>query len=176
MATASESKSDAPLRVIQDVPTPWNSSFLVLQRLIQLKLPIMVVLEDPELTKSSHWHLQLKDNQWNLTKEIVATLETPAKGTTILGGETYCTQTTVVPVAKSLLHGLHVGNEDLSASAADCRKSMAMEIEVKFSLHPFDPISLAVLMMSAFWSQRAMEENMSLFFACSSVESPSTTS
>ena len=222
VAMASGSKSGNPLRVIQDVPTRWNSSFLMLQRLIHLRLPIMAVLEDPELTKSSHRHLQLKDHQWNLAKEIVAALEAPAKATTVLGGETYCTQTLVVPVAKSLLRGLRIANEELSASAADFRKSLAMEIEVKFSLDPFDPISLpsvsaaldprsrslgfldsdedkdelkseivrrvcAQITADSDGSssddecileppaKRPMEEDMSLFFTCPSVE-PSTTS
>ncbi|XP_065199244.1 zinc finger BED domain-containing protein 4-like [Sycon ciliatum] len=205
VAMASASKSGTPLRVIQDVPTRWNSSFLMLQRLIHLRLPIMAVLEDPELTKSSHRHLQLKDHQWNLAKEIVAALEAPAKATTVLGGETYCTQTLVVPVAKSLLRGLRTANEELSASAADFRKSLAMEIEVNtgprsrslgFLDNDEDKDELKSEIVRRVCAQitadsngsscddecileppakRPMEEDMSLFFACPSVE-PSTTS
>ena len=80
-------KGTSPLHVIQDVLTHWHSSFLMLQQLVQLRLPIMAVLE-----QSSHRHLLLKDTQWNLAKQLVQTLEGPAKVTTVLGGERYCNQ------------------------------------------------------------------------------------
>ena len=35
-----------PLRVVQEVATRWNSTFYVMQRLVQLKQPIRLYLED----------------------------------------------------------------------------------------------------------------------------------
>ncbi|XP_065199166.1 zinc finger BED domain-containing protein 4-like [Sycon ciliatum] len=181
VAMASASKSGTPLRVIQDVPTRWNSSFLMLQRLIHLRLPIMAVLEDPKLTKSSHRHLQLKDHQWNLAKEIVAALEAPAKATTVLGGETYCTQTLVVPVAKSLLRGLPLdprsrslgfldSDEDKDELKSEIVRRVCAQITADSNGSSSD--DECILEPPA---KRPMEEDMSLFFACPSVE-PSTTS
>ena len=144
-AMGSGGKTGAPLRVVQDVPTRWNSSFLMLQRLLELRLPIMAVLEDPELTKPAHRQLLLKDGQWHLAKELVASLEGPAKATTVLGGQTYCTQSLVVPVAKSLLRTLQIDSAGSSMAIDEFRTTLAAEIEVKFSLDPFDPLSLPSL-------------------------------
>ena len=35
-----------PLRVVQEVATRWNSTFYMMQRLVQLKQPLRLYLED----------------------------------------------------------------------------------------------------------------------------------
>ena len=60
------------VKVIQDISTQWNSIYYMLQRLVQLKLPIIAVLEDELVTpKPEHCALLLKDKMWALTDDLV---------------------------------------------------------------------------------------------------------
>ena len=50
----------------------WNSVYNMLQRLVQLKLPIMAVLEDESVTpKPEHRALLLEDKMWALADDLV---------------------------------------------------------------------------------------------------------
>ena len=41
------------LKLIQDVATRWNSSYLMINRLLQLRVPVYAVLHDESVTKPS---------------------------------------------------------------------------------------------------------------------------
>ena len=76
------------LRVIQETPTRWNSSFYMLQRFVLLKQPICWYLEDTmdEVDCRSY---DLTDNQWAIVKAILNLLESVDQVTTTLSGEKY---------------------------------------------------------------------------------------
>ena len=71
-------------KLIRDCVTRWNSSYLMLERLLKLRWPVTAVLSDETITKRSDQYLDLKTDQWVLCAELVKVLEFFAKPLSIL--------------------------------------------------------------------------------------------
>jgi hypothetical protein len=76
-------------RVHADVRTRWNSSFLMMERLMELQHPVTKVLQSH--TKSDVRFLSLGTRDWELLKEVVKLLKPVYDGTTLLSGQQYPT-------------------------------------------------------------------------------------
>ena len=71
-----------PLKLVQDVPTRWNSSYYMLKRLLELKLHVIAVLADPALTpKAEHRALLLKEKRWSIAEDLMRILRPAEKAT-----------------------------------------------------------------------------------------------
>lgn len=136
-------KASNTLTLVQDVSTRWNSSFLMLDRLLALKLPVLAAVEDP--ATSCDESMKLKDAHWALAKEVVPTLAPFAKATTVLGGEKYCTSSLVVPVIHTLVQGLQSELNDASGTITGFRACLRTELKKKFQLDPLQPLALPSL-------------------------------
>ena len=58
----------AASKLIQHCATRWNSTFHMLERLIEMRWPVSAVLSDEQVTKRSDRYLDLKSEQWVLAK------------------------------------------------------------------------------------------------------------
>ena len=65
----------AQKKLIQDCATRWNSAFYMLERLVEMWWPICAVLSDETVTKRNKRYLELKTEQWDMAKELVAILK-----------------------------------------------------------------------------------------------------
>ena len=61
-------------RLIQDVVTRWNSTFLMFQRLLEQRWAIYAVFYNENGTQSQYKHLHLKEEQWSLMEQMVKVL------------------------------------------------------------------------------------------------------
>ena len=61
-------------KVVRDCATRWNSSFYMLDRLLQLRWPITAVLSDEDVTKHADRYLDLKSDQWFLAADLTKIL------------------------------------------------------------------------------------------------------
>ena len=59
------------LHVVQEVPTRWNSTFYMMQRLVQLKQPIRLYIEDT-MAEDQIRSFDLSDHQWSVVKSETA--------------------------------------------------------------------------------------------------------
>ena len=82
-ALVKEQKGTTSVRFIQDCTTRRASSFYMLERLLALKVPVIVMLDqDP---KKDMRQLALKTSQWELAKEISRILDRLEKPKDVLG-------------------------------------------------------------------------------------------
>ena len=92
------------LKLVQDVPTRWNSSFLMMQRLLKLRVPIYGIIFDDNLTKpSDRLKLDLKDSFWKIMEEICPILEPLAQVTEVLGAANSPTGSSVFVLLSNLV-------------------------------------------------------------------------
>ena len=142
-------KPDAnPRKLIQDVPTRWNSSFYMLQRLVELKVSVSAVLTDPVLTpKSDHRALLLKEKRWALAEELVSALRPYEKATSVLSGQQYLTISSVLPITSSLVRcsEQYAGEEQMSAPVKAFCRQLVQEVKQKFKLAPVDVHSTSAI-------------------------------
>ena len=120
------------LRVVQEVPTRWNSTFYMLQRLVLLKQPIRLYLEDTmsEVDRRSY---DLTDSQWANAKSILNLLEAIDQVTTTLSGEKYSTLSWCLP----LLFGLREAakpDENDSSMVSGIKTKLVEQLDERFKL------------------------------------------
>jgi len=83
------------LKLKQDVPTRWNSSLLMLERLVELKEPLtytMLSLKDGPI--------MLNAQEWEVIEDIIPILKPFEVMTTELSGENYPTLAMVIPLVR----------------------------------------------------------------------------
>lgn len=105
------------LKPIQDVITRWNSSYLMLRRLLLLKEPITLVAADATMRPDTQRHhaKNLRDDEWYLAQELTKILEPLAQATELWCGEKYVSISITYPVLSGLIKKLVRSADDLPA-------------------------------------------------------------
>ena len=78
-------------KLIQDVSTRWNSTYYMVERLLQQRWPVTVTLSDPEVTPRGKHYFDLKPDQWVLLEEVVQGLQPFECAKVYLTGQDYAT-------------------------------------------------------------------------------------
>lgn len=102
------------MRVIADVTTRWNSSFLAWQRLLKLKNYINILINilstkidsDSKKDYKRLKKIMLEEEEWDVIKELIPILKPFAEATNYLGGNKYCTYTIMVPTLIKIIDRL----------------------------------------------------------------------
>ena len=82
-------------KLIKECPTRWSSTFLVIQRLLQVKSALATVLQELE------WD-NLPTSDWKQLENVHMLLKPFAVYTSLIGGEEYVTLSSVIPVVIEL--------------------------------------------------------------------------
>ena len=95
LATAAPSRKQEQMnlpkhRLLQDVVTHWNSTFLMFNNCLNRGGQFMQFFYDEHGTQSQYKHLHLKEDQWNLMKQMVEVLEPLQIATTALSKYRLC--------------------------------------------------------------------------------------
>ena len=104
-----EQMQDEQHNLVQDVATRWNSTYFLIERLLEQCWPVIAALSDPSVTKYGDRSLDLTSEQWNLLAELKPVLHILQVATTFLSAEYYfCT-----PVNCPRPHKINGGNRRL---------------------------------------------------------------
>ena len=122
-------QGESKLKLVQDVPTRWNSSFQMIECLLRLRVPIYSVIFDDNITKpGDRVKLDLKDNYWSIMEAIVSILGPLAEITEILGKEDVPTGSSVHIVLYNIFRG------PLSELESDSQVVKSMKKRIKVGL------------------------------------------
>ncbi|XP_067633760.1 E3 SUMO-protein ligase ZBED1-like [Eurosta solidaginis] len=109
------------LRLKQDVPTRWNSTLIMMERICLVKEPLAAIITSlpnaPDFLNSSEWETLL--DYTNLFKPVEAM-------TTELSGENYPTMSLVVPLIRGLQYA--VRNRKMKTVEEESLKSRLLEV------------------------------------------------
>ena len=131
------------LHVIQETPTRWNSTFYMLQRLVLLKQPIRLYLEDTmdEVDRRSY---DLTDNQWAIATAILNLLESVDQVMTTLSGEKYSTLLWCLPLMFGLYKAAEPEDND-SSTVRSIKTNLTEQLNRRFGLANLEINSPVVL-------------------------------
>lgn len=116
------------LRVIMEVNTRWNSTFLMFSRLVELEIPIRAVLSNPDIVSPSDaMHLEMTDFNWRLIKELIPVLKPIKVATDRLSATTYPSLSMVYP-------SLQLVKNAIEHQACDTPAVLQFKIAVKTKL------------------------------------------
>ena len=131
-------------KLIQDCPTRWNSSFYMLDRLVEMRWPVSAVLCDESVAKRSDRSLDLRSEQWVLAVDLVKALRPFEVATTFFSYEENTSLSCILPVIFGLLESLKECGED-SAAIREFKKMMVGELKRRWVLESLDTSSYMVL-------------------------------
>ncbi len=96
-----------PKKLVQDVPTRWNSLYQMLERALKLKQAITLLLVQPVVGGRIE---PFTGEDWRSMEEAVSVLWPCYQATIELSGEKFCTGSKVIPLTKMLL-GFYAAEE-----------------------------------------------------------------
>ena len=82
-------------KLIKDFPTRWSPTFLVIERLLQVKSALATILQQLE------WD-NLPTSDWKLLENVHKLLKPFAIYTSLISGEEYVTLSSVIPAVMEL--------------------------------------------------------------------------
>lgn len=132
---------------IIDVCTRWNSTYFMIERLMDIKSDLYTVLNAPEFTK--HKHLLLKDSHWTIIEQILPLLKVLVETTEVLCVEEYATSSVVYPLVFGLMKNHLASNEFDSGLLRELKSKIADGIQKRLlSDHDGVPFYKSVCMIS----------------------------
>ncbi len=131
-------------KLIQDCATRWNSSFYMLERLVEMRWPISAVLSDESVTKRSDRSLDLRSEQWTLAVELVKVLSPFEVATTFFSYEQNSSLSCILPVIFGLVESLKESSEDCRA-IHEFKQLMVAEMKRRWELDSLDTSSCLVI-------------------------------
>lgn len=123
------------MSLLQSCKTRWNSSYLMLERLLQNRIPVMNVLTDRRSTTASVAEsLEISEREWTFIEALVALLKPLQMATTVLCGDNSSPVSMVRPVLqKTLQNHMQIRDED-DVMIRNAKEIIANEITQRFDL------------------------------------------
>ena len=142
-------------RLIQFVKTRWNSSYDMLERLVEQRRGISDVLTDRLITKAKDYQaLELSEAKWQLIEELLTCLKPLRIATSLLCSEKQVTVSSVLPVAYSLIN-IHLAHSETDSEViSDFKENIKENLIQRLKLHNQNTLCTTVYAISAFLDPR----------------------
>ena len=100
--------------LLQDVPTRWNATYIMFERLLEQCLAIFAGLHNASITSPLDARfLELPDQVWKIMEDLIPVLKPLQVATTTISGTNFPTLSMVYPIVLGLLKNhLSVRDED----------------------------------------------------------------
>lgn len=124
-----------PNKLQNDSAVQWNSTFVLLERLHEQRIPVQSVLADETVTKSSvKKSLEMHASHWELIEQLIAVLSALAKATKVMCGELHVGLSFIYPVMCNVINtALCVQKSDMGAIRS-FKKTVREQLVTHFKL------------------------------------------
>ena len=131
-----QGRMNAPkiLNLIRDVETRWNSTYMLMKRLIQIRAHVHAVLYDETITKpTDRMSLDIKDSTWKVMELVLTILEPFVEATNMLTNDSLPTLGSQYVLIKALTDRIQVDELD-SGCERDLKKVIASSFMKRFNV------------------------------------------
>jgi hypothetical protein len=118
--------------LIQDVPTRWNSSQMMLQRLVEQRRVVTDILLNPRLTGKRDRGLLLTDAEWEIAGDVASALQDLTEATNNMCSDTHVSSSEIYPVVCGLLVNSLSCSSDDSALISRVKETLRDELKRRF--------------------------------------------
>lgn len=119
-------------KLIQSVRTRWNSVYAMVERLIESRQCIRIVLDDrTTTTRKTAISLELSESRWELLEQLVKVLKPFDLVTKVLSSETTPTISTVHPILKSIAEHFLIPNESDLPEIKTLKRTLSQEFKTR---------------------------------------------
>lgn len=121
-------------KLVQSVKTRWNSTFLMLKRLIEQREAVIGVLSDRTVTtRNQAGQLMLSEDEWTLIENIANVLQPFELVTTLLSSDSQPTISIVMPILQSLVQNfLSKTNDEDTDDVTRMKNQLLQEMRSRF--------------------------------------------
>ncbi|XP_065642245.1 E3 SUMO-protein ligase ZBED1-like [Hydra vulgaris] len=120
-------------KLIQSVKTRWNSIYAIVERLIESRQCISIVLNDRNTTtRTTAISLELSESKWELLEQLVKVLKPFDLVTKVLSSATTPTISTVHPILKSIAQHYLTPNESDLHKLKILKETLSQEFKARF--------------------------------------------
>ena len=131
--------------LIQDVSTHWNSTFYMIEQLVEQRWPITAVLSDNSVTKLSDRYLDLKSEQWEILSAFKELLYPLQVATTYSSAKYNVSTSALYPILYGLTRKLIESEDDLPC-IKECKKTISAEIKRRWNLDSVSKIGISEIL------------------------------
>lgn len=116
--------------LIQDVTTRWNSTQMMMERLVEQRRIISDIMLDQSVTKRSEAYMLLKESEWESLSDILNVLEKLTQVTTYMSTESMVSASVVYHIVCGLLKNHLCGSD--SSIVSKIKQAIASELQSRF--------------------------------------------
>ena len=128
--------------LLQEVPTRWNSTYLMYERLAEQQWAIYAVIHDDKVTPTDKHYLDLTPEQWDLLSQMLIVLKPLQVATTALSYEQNVSSSLIYPIIHGLIN-CHLKHDTTDLPAIKrFKETVTSQLQEWFG---FDPESIAIL-------------------------------
>jgi hypothetical protein len=131
-------------KLVQHCKTRWNSAFDMIERLVELRWPVVAVLSDRDVTKQADAKtLDLKEEHWDLMKNLSPIFQPLQQVTAILSGEKSPPASLCIPMVWGLIKNHLAEKNTDDAVIGHFKADVVAQLTKRFPLseaevgHPF---------------------------------------
>lgn len=118
--------------LIQDVPTRWNSTYEMMDRLVEQCRVLSDIMLDPKMTKKSDCVKLLKDNEWDVVTDLTQVLGVFADETSYMCSEKDISCSEFLPIVCGLMN-THLKSKDSdSPTTVKVKEALHEELERRY--------------------------------------------
>ena len=131
-------------KLIQEVGTRWNSTYMMLQRLIEQREAVAAVLSDVSVSKQSDRNLELTTAQWRTAEDIVSVLKPMITLTELLSQDINASLSATVPMLINIKNRHLAVRDDDSNVIKNLKTTITQEIVTRWSLESLQVSSVYI--------------------------------